>query len=216
MECALQRCLCKWNKLMRGAAGGLAGTLAHSAVMLAGRALGLGGKLPPKESTDELVESLGIDPGEHTRTALTVANHIALGATTCALFGLVQPPMSRGKSMLAGAAYGLAVWFASYEGWVPHVLGAMRRAHRDRWDRQAYLVAAHVAFGAALDAVRARPARGSRPRGVACGAAARACGPRRSRPRSGCTRTRAWSDRCGTRDPWPAPAPPGSTMDRSE
>ena len=142
---------------MRGAAGGLAGTLAHSAVMLAGRALGLGGKLPPKEITDELVESLGIDPGEHTRTALAVANHIAMGATTGALFGLVQPPMSRGKSMLAGAAYGLAVWFASYEGWVPHVLGAMRRAHRDRWDRQAYLVAAHVAFGAALGAVTARP-----------------------------------------------------------
>src|SRR3569623_3667591 len=106
-----------WNKLMRGSAGGLVGLLAHCAVLLGGRARGLGGKLPPKEITDELVESLGIDPGEHTRTARAVANHIAMGATTGALFGLVQPPMSRGKSMLAGAAYGLAVWFASYEGW---------------------------------------------------------------------------------------------------
>lgn len=146
-----------WNKLLRGAAGGLAGTLAHSAVMLAGRALGLGGKLPPKAITDELVESLGVDPGEHTRAGLAVVNHIAMGATTGALFGLVQPPMSRRKSMLAGAAYGLAVWVASYEGWVPHVLGALPRAHRDRWDRQAYLFAAHVAFGAALGAVTARP-----------------------------------------------------------
>lgn len=146
-----------WNKLKRGAAGGLAGTLAHSAVMLAGRALGLRGKLPPKTITDELVESLGADPSEGTRGALAVANHIAMGATSGALFGALQPPMPRGKSMLAGAAYGLAVWFASYEGWVPHVLGALPRAHRDRWDRQAYLIAAHVAFGAVLGAVTARP-----------------------------------------------------------
>ena len=59
--------------------------------------------------------------------------------------------------MLAGAAYGLRVWFASLEEWVPHVLGALPRAHRDRWDRQAYLIAAHVAFGAALGAVTAKP-----------------------------------------------------------
>jgi hypothetical protein len=146
-----------WNKLMRGAAGGLAGTLAHSAVMLTGRALGLGGKLPPKAITDELVESLGVDPSESTRVALAVANHVGMGVTTGALFGLVQPRMSRGKSMLTGAAYGVAVYLASYEGWVPHVLGALPRAHRDRWDRHAYLLAAHIAFGAVLGAVTARP-----------------------------------------------------------
>ena len=153
----MQRWRCMWNKLMRGAAGGLAGTLAHSAVMFTGRALGLGGKLPPKAITDEMLESLGVDPSEPTRKALAVANHVGFGMTAGALFGLVQPRMSRGRSMLAGAAYGLAVWFASYEGWVPKVLGALPRSHFDRWDRQAYLLAAHVAFGAALGAVTARP-----------------------------------------------------------
>jgi len=58
--------------------------------------------------------------------------------------------------MLAGAAYGLAVWFASYEGWVPK-LGALPHAHRDRWDRQAMMIGAHVAFGAVLGAIAARP-----------------------------------------------------------
>lgn len=142
---------------MRGAIGGLAGTLAHTAVMLTSRALGLGGKLPPKEITDEMLDSLGIEAREPTRVALAVVNHVGMGVTTGALFGVVQPRMSRGKSMLAGAAYGLAVYVASYQGWVPHVLGALPRAHFDRWDRQAYLIAAHVAFGAVLGAVTARP-----------------------------------------------------------
>ena len=45
---------------MRGAAGGLAGTAAHTAVMLAARSLGLGGKLPPKAITDRMLEHLGM------------------------------------------------------------------------------------------------------------------------------------------------------------
>jgi len=142
---------------MRGVIGGLAGTLAHSAVMAATRATGLGGKLPPKAITDEMLESLGADPSEPTRVALAVANHVGFGLAAGAVFGAVQPPMSRGKSMLAGAAYGLAVWFVSYQGWVPKVLGAMPRASRDRPDRQAMMIAAHVAFGVALGAVTARP-----------------------------------------------------------
>ena len=142
---------------MRGAAGGLAGTLAHSAVMFAARAAGLGGELPPKAITDEMLESLGANPSEPTRQVLAVANHVGFGLATGALFGLVQPRMSRGKSMAVGAAYGLAVWLASYEGWVPKVLGALPHARRDRWDRQAMMIAAHVAFGAALGAVTARP-----------------------------------------------------------
>ena len=145
-----------WKKLLRGAAGGLAGTLAHSAVMLGARQAGLGGKLPPKAITDEMLASLGVDPDENTRIALAVATHVGFGLATGALFGLAAPRMSRVKSMLAGAGYGLAVWFASYEGWVPE-LGALPRAHRDRWDRQALMIGAHVAFGLALGAVAARP-----------------------------------------------------------
>lgn len=145
------------EKLLRGALGGLAGTLAHSAVMLTARRAGLVGTLPPKAITDEMLESVGVDPSEETRVALAVANHVGFGASTGALFGLVQPRMSRGRSMLAGAAYGALVWFTSYEGWVPRVLGALPRAHRDRRDRQLVLLAAHLAFGAALGAVTARP-----------------------------------------------------------
>lgn len=146
-----------WKKLLRGAAGGLAGTLAHSVVMLGARELGLGGKLAPRAITDEVLDSLGVDPDEDTRVALAVANHIGFGVTTGALFGLAAP-RSRVRSMLAGAGYGLAVWFASYEGWVPW-LGALPRAHRDRPDRQVLMIAAHVAFGVALGAIAARPRR---------------------------------------------------------
>lgn len=145
------------EKLGRGVLGGLAGTLAHSAVMFTARLAGLVGELPPKRITDEMVEALGVDPDEDTRVALAIANHVGFGVATGTLFGVAAPRMSRGKAMLAGAAYGLAVWFTSYEGWVPEVLGALPHAHRDRWDRQAVLMAAHVAYGVALGAVVGRP-----------------------------------------------------------
>jgi hypothetical protein len=144
-----------WKNLMRGAAGGLAGTAAHTAVMLAARSLGLAGKLPPKAITDRMLERLGVHPTHETRVALAAAQHVGFGAATGALFGLAAP-RSRMKSILAGSLYGTAVWLASYEGWVP-AIGALPRARRDRPDRQAMLLGAHVAFGAVLGAIAARP-----------------------------------------------------------
>jgi hypothetical protein len=144
-----------WKNLMRGAAGGLAGTAAHTAVMFAARSLGLGGKLPPQAITDRMLGRLGLHPRRETRVALAAAQHVGFGMTTGALFGLAAP-RSRGRSILAGSLYGAAVWLASYEGWVP-ALGALPRARRDRPDRQAMLLGAHVAFGAVLGAIAARP-----------------------------------------------------------
>jgi hypothetical protein len=144
-----------WKNLMRGAAGGLAGTAAHTAVMLAARSLGLGGKLPPQAITDRMLGHLGMHPKHETRVALAAAQHVGFGMTTGALFGLAAP-RSRARSILAGAGYGLAVWLASYEGWVPSI-GALPRARHDRPDRQAMMIAAHVAFGAVLGAVAAKP-----------------------------------------------------------
>jgi len=144
-----------WKNLMRGAVGGLAGAAAHTAVMLAGRSLGLGGKLPPQAITDRMLQHLGLHPRKQTRVALAAANHIGYGVATGVLFGAALPPMSRGRSMLAGAAYGLAIWFTSYEGWVP-TIGALPRARHDRPDRQAILIAAHVAYGTVLGAIAAK------------------------------------------------------------
>jgi hypothetical protein len=144
-----------WKNLIRGAAGGLAGTTAHTAVMLGARAVGLGGKLPPKAITDRMLHRLGMHPSHETRVALAAAQHVGFGVATGALFGVVAP-RSRVTSILAGMGYGLAVWLASYEGWVP-TIGALPRARRDRPDRQAMMIGAHVAFGAVLGAIAARP-----------------------------------------------------------
>jgi hypothetical protein len=143
-----------WKNLMRGAAGGLAGTAAHTAVMVAARSLGLGGKLPPKAITDRVLDRLGLRPREETRVALAVANHIGFGVGTGALFGAFAP-RSRAKSIAAGTAYGLAVWLASYAGWAP-TIGALPHARRDRPDRQVMMIVAHAAFGAVLGAVAAK------------------------------------------------------------
>jgi hypothetical protein len=145
-----------WKNLMRGVVGGLAGAAAHTTVMLVARSTGLGGTLPPRAITDRMLHHLGIHPKHETRTALAAANHVGYGMATGALFGVAMPRMSRPRSMLAGAAYGLALWFTSYEGWVP-AIGALPPARRDRPDRQAMLIAAHVAFGTVLGAIAAKP-----------------------------------------------------------
>jgi len=140
---------------MRGAVGGLAGTAAHTAVMRASQALGFGGKLPPRAITDRMLHRLGLRPRQEVRHVLAVVNHIGFGVTTGVVFGAVAP-RSRAKSILAGAVYGLAVWAASYEGLAP-AIGALPHARRDRPDRQAMMIAAHVAYGAVLGAIAVRP-----------------------------------------------------------
>ncbi len=145
-----------WSKLLRGLVGGLVGTVPHSAVLLIARRAGWLGRIPPRAITDEVVESFGADPGEGSRVLLSIANHVGFGAGTGALFGLVTPRMSRPAGVLAGMAYGVVVWLASYHGWVP-AIGALPKIHRDRKDRQITLLVAHLAFGAALGAIAAWP-----------------------------------------------------------
>ena len=68
----------------------------------------------------------------------------------------------RGAGVARGVALSLAVYAASYQGWVP-VLGALPPATRDRCDRQAVLVGAHVVFGAVLGPLDGRSRRGGAP-----------------------------------------------------
>lgn len=48
-----------------------------------------------------------------------------------------------------GAAFGLAVWAAGYEGWVP-AMGVLPPAHRDKRSRALTMLAAHLVYGAVL------------------------------------------------------------------
>ncbi|MFE3448804.1 hypothetical protein ACFXJ8_07685 [Nonomuraea sp. NPDC059194] len=134
------------RQLVRGAFAGVTATTAMSAVMLAGDKAGLMGDQPPKHVVR------GLLPGHPGRAKtgekpLAVLAHYAFGAGAGALLGLVT--RGRGTAWPVGAAYGLAIWLAGYEGWVP-TLTAMPPAHRDQPGRPLVMALGHVVFGSVL------------------------------------------------------------------
>ncbi len=138
---------------LAAASAGLAATLPMSAVMLGlHRALPdeRPRPLPPHLVTMELTRPTGLPErlGPPGRRALTAAGHFGYGAITGSLFALWQRALPAPPA-LSGALFGLAVWAASYLGWVPS-LGLMRPATRQPIERNAMMIAAHVVWGVAL------------------------------------------------------------------
>jgi hypothetical protein len=138
------------RRLVSGAASGLAATVAMSGVMLGAKRLGLLGKAPPKKIVQWLLGR--VSPGlrrDEVATPVAVLAHLGYGAGAGALFGL----LSRRGGAVKGALFGLAVWAASYRGWIPAV-GIMPPPGLDRPGRQPALVLAHLVYGATLGHLR--------------------------------------------------------------
>ncbi|MEV4063506.1 DUF6789 family protein [Nonomuraea dietziae] len=134
------------DHIFRGALAGAKATTAMSGVMLAGDRLGLMRDQPPKRIVRALLPGHPRTPKQGEKP-LAVLMHYAFGAGAGALLALVT--RGRGASWPVGAAYGLAIWLASYEGWVPAV-AAMPPVHRDQPGRPLVMAAGHVVFGSVL------------------------------------------------------------------
>ena len=138
--------------LVRGAAAGAAATVPMSAVMLGAGKLGLMGQQPPEAITRRAVaEAVGTEPTGTASNVLSSLAHLGFGAGSGAVYGLLPRPAAV-PAPLAGVAFALGVWTASYRGWVPR-FGALPHADYDRRDRVAVMVGAHVVFGAVLGAL---------------------------------------------------------------
>jgi hypothetical protein len=137
-------------------AGGLAGTVATvamSAWQVAGQLTGPYGEQPPKRLVRAAARKLGMSPRRQGTVtwAATAAAHLGFGAASGALYAIVLP-----RSTLArGTAFGLAVWAASYAGWIPAV-GVLPPPHRDRPRRVLTMVTGHVVYGAVLGGLLGR------------------------------------------------------------
>lgn len=143
-----------WSRrTIEGAAAGALATLPMSAVMVAAQALGLLGRQPPAKITDAAVDQVAPATPRRARDVLSVLAHLGFGAAAGALFGLLRRgrPSPR-RAMLEGAAFGTAVWTASYAGWVP-ALDIMPAPSEDRRGRPSSMVIAHWVYGAALGAI---------------------------------------------------------------
>ncbi|MFI6600182.1 DUF6789 family protein [Nonomuraea sp. NPDC050536] len=143
------------RELIAGAAGGALATVAMSAVMLAGQRAGLMADQPPKRVVRAML------PGHRHRPksgegVLGVMAHFGFGMASGALFGLV----TRGGPVRVSVAqaYGLAIWAASYAGWVPW-MGVLPPIHRDSVGRQAVMAFGHIVYGTTLAMALNRAAR---------------------------------------------------------
>jgi hypothetical protein len=116
-------------------------------VMLAADRAGHLGYPPPQAISEQTVQlASGSRPAAPTGRALGLVAHLGFGATVGAVYALLP---RLGGPLPRGISWALAVYAASYQGWVP-AMGALPPASRDRRDRVAVMVAAHVVYGAVL------------------------------------------------------------------
>lgn len=151
------------RKLIGGAVRGVLATVPMTATMFGARRLGLMPELPPTTITDSALDAADVDAPERDANALAGIAHLAYGAGCGAFYAAVAPPSRVGTGAVLGMTFGTAVWFASYQGWVPAV-GIMPAASRDRPGRPATMFIAHLVFGATLGALVAHRARRRRER----------------------------------------------------
>lgn len=146
------------NRYLAGAVGGLLATVPMTVAMVSlHRTLPRDEQypLPPREITDDLVaRSPFKEPlQDETMTRLTLAAHFTYGAAAGALYGSLLH--QRPRPVLLGASYGLAVWAASYLGWIP-AAKVLKPATQHPWRRNLLMLAVHCVWGASTASVARR------------------------------------------------------------
>ncbi|MFL6863594.1 MAG: hypothetical protein ACJ8DZ_11380 [Allosphingosinicella sp.] len=138
------------SRLLLGGIAGFVGTMAMTAAMRRmHRRLPARERYPltPREIVDSGSRQIGLKLPDEAARDVTTAAHFAYGAAMGAVIAAMNP--DPGKK--TGAAAGLAVWVASYMGWLP-ALGTLKPATRHPARRNALMIAAHLVWGAATAA----------------------------------------------------------------
>lgn len=135
---------------LTGATSGILGTIAHTLVMFTWfRFLPRREQypLPPREITTQALHRAGWAHclNETGQRRATWAGHFAYGALAGMLFAPFVPRQQH-RAIASGGLYGVAVWAASYQGWIP-MLGLLKPASKQPPGRNAMMIAAHLAWG---------------------------------------------------------------------
>jgi hypothetical protein len=141
------------NRILIGAFAGAVATAPQSAAVWGLKAAGAYRRTPPPEKVSrEMAEmALGAENvPERWFTPMMIAQHVGFGAACGAAFGALTGVVR--PTTVAGLLVGLAIWKASYDGWIP-ALRIMPPAGEDEEGRQLALVVAHVAFGLTMGAI---------------------------------------------------------------
>jgi uncharacterized membrane protein YagU involved in acid resistance len=138
------------SRLVIGGIAGFAATLAMTAAMRRMHArLPVKERYPltPREIVDSGARQVGMPLADEPARDVTLIAHFAYGALTGAMVAAMNPdPKKR-----TGAAAGVAIWLASYMGWIPAV-GTLAPATKHPPRRNGLMIAAHLVWGAATAA----------------------------------------------------------------
>ena len=139
-----------WQRILIGAAAGALATLPQSAVVWGMKQAGLYRRTPPPEKVAEEVTRAAVDIEklpEPWQMPVKLVEHFGFGTTAGAAFGLLTTIIR--PNAVTGVLVGLAVWKASYDGWIP-AARIMPPPEEDEEGRVLAMVAAHVVYGLAL------------------------------------------------------------------
>jgi hypothetical protein len=143
-----------FERMLAAGFAGLVATVPMSVLMLLGhRRLPWTQRdpLPPAQITANAAETVGLDddlsPGQ--MSALTIANHFGYGTAMGSIYGLLTSRRESKSPLSSGIGYGMAVWGASYLGWLPS-LGLYRSATQEPPGRNLLMLSAHVLWGGSL------------------------------------------------------------------
>lgn len=147
--------------MAKGALAGTAATVPMSIVMWGAQRAGYLGDLPPDRITGAALRAIGADPSRGTQDVLSLLNHLAFGTLCGTAYAALRESSGprAAPDVIAGIAFGLAVWLVSYEGWVP-AAGILPKVQWDRPGRPESMAAAHVVFGVVLASLLRRLQRG--------------------------------------------------------
>ena len=106
------------KRVLRGAVAGTFATAFMSMVMLGAKQLGLMGGMPPEKIAARLLNRAGVRRSAGQQDAVATVLHFGFGAAAGAGFGLAAPRRATIR-VLAGMAYGAAIWGVSYLGGFP-------------------------------------------------------------------------------------------------
>jgi putative membrane protein len=137
---------------IRGFVAGIGATVPMTAVMILLRRLLPAREryeLPPELIVEDAAHAAGVADElseKHVKLA-TLLSHFGYGGAMGGIYGALAPRLPL-PPVAGGIAFGLAVWGASYLGWLPAVR-SRASAPREPTRRNAMMIAAHIAWGAA-------------------------------------------------------------------
>jgi uncharacterized membrane protein YagU involved in acid resistance len=141
------------SRIIIGGIAGVVGTMAMTAAMRR-----LHRRLPeeerypltPREIVDSGSKQLGMPLAGEAAKDVTTITHFAYGAACGALIAAMNPDPKKHT----GAAAGVAIWLASYVGWIPAV-GTLEPATKHPARRNALMIGVHLVWGyATASAIR--------------------------------------------------------------